>query len=253
MTLLRIAGADRPPTATYASASPPPQSPPTGPARNRAQGNFTAPTSARTAPARLTARAQQLAAELFLDPHAGGRVLGITSPLGGEGKSLMAAVLALSLARASDKRTVLIEATWQQPTISALFDLPTGPGLADWLRGHCGEASIRQEVGGRLVVIPAGSADGNELLLLERLQSVGLSALAGPDDFVIVDLPSVLSTSVARLATSLVERVIVVARAGVTPVPAIVDTCDQLKHVTIEGVVLNHVKSSIPRWLERIL
>lgn len=253
MTLVRIADTNRPPMVSYASASTPPQTPATSPARSRAQGKIAAPMSARTAPSHLTRRAQQLAAELFMDPRAGGRILGITSPLGGEGKSLLASVIALSLARASDKRTVLVEATWQQPSLSALFDLPAGPGLADWLRGHCGEASIRQEVGGRLVVIPAGSADGNELLLLERLQSAGISALAGPDDFVIVDLPSVLSTSAARLATGLVERVIVVARAGVTPLPAIVDTCDQLRHVAIEGVVLNQVRPSIPRWLERIL
>lgn len=209
--------------------------------------------TAQTVPASLTARAQHLAAELLLDPRAGGRILGITSPMGGEGKSLLAAAVALALSRASHKRTVLIEGTWQRPTLSTLFDLPTGPGLADWLHGLCDASSILYPVSDRLGVIPAGSDDGNELLLLERLQSVGISALAGPDDFVIVDLPSVLSTSAARLATSLVERVIVVARAGVTPVPAIVDTCDQLQHVALQGVVLNQVESSIPRWLQRIL
>lgn len=209
--------------------------------------------STQIVPASLTAQAQHLATELLLDPHADGRILGITSPFGGEGKSLLAAVIALSLARASHKRTVLIEGTWQRPALSALFDLPDGPGLADWLRGRCDESSILHTVGDRLVVIPAGNADGNELLLLNRLQSVGISALAGPDDYVIVDLPSVLSTSAARLATGLVERVIVVARAGVTPLPAIIDTCEQLRHVVLQGVVLNQVESAIPRWLQRIL
>ncbi len=189
----------------------------------------------------------------MLDSHHGGHILGITSPLGGEGKSLLAALIALSLARASRKRTVLIEGTWQRPTLAALFDLPAGPGLAEWLRGECDEASIRHAVGERLVVIPAGHADADELLLLERLQEVGIAALAGPDDFVVIDLPSALPSAAGRLAAKLVERIVVVARAGVTPLPAIVDTCDQLGRPAIQGIVLNQVERWIPRWLERIL
>jgi Mrp family chromosome partitioning ATPase len=208
---------------------------------------------ARASGTQLTVQAQQLATDLLLDPRQGGRILGITSPLGGEGKSLLAALIALSLARASRKRTVLIESTWQRPTLSALFDLPTGPGLAEWLRSECDEASIRHEVGERLVVIPAGNAGAEELLLLERLQDIGIAALAGPDDFVVVDLPSALPSAAGRLAANLVERIVVVARAGATPLPAIADTCDQLGHLAIQGVVLNQVERRIPHWLDRIL
>jgi Mrp family chromosome partitioning ATPase len=211
------------------------------------------PAPGHSTPAQLTTQGQQIASDLLLDPRQGGRILGVTSPLGGEGKTLLAAVIALTLARSSRKRTVLVEGTWQRPTLPVLFDLPAGPGLAEWLRGECDEANIRRAVGERLVVVPAGNAADGELLLLERLQGIGIVALAGPDDFVVVDLPSVLPGAAGRLATGLVERVVVVARAGVTPLPAIVDTCDQLRDLAIQGIVLNQVERWVPRWLDRIL
>lgn len=222
-------------------------------ATRHSRSAITTPAPARASGTQLTAQAQQLATDLMLDPRQSGRIIGITSPLGGEGKSLLAALIALSLARASRKRTVLIEGTWQRPTLAALFDLPTGPGLAEWLRGERDEASIRHAVGERLEVIPAGNAGADELLLLERLQDIGIAALAGLDDFVVVDLPSVLPSSAGRLAANLVERKAIVARAGVTPLPAIVDTCDQLGHAAIQGIVLNQVERWIPHWLDRIL
>lgn len=214
---------------------------------------MTTPAPLQSASSNLTAQAQRLATELFLDSRQTSRILGITSPLGGEGKTLLSTALALSLARSTRKRTVLIEGTWQRPALPALFDLPSGPGLAEWLRGECDEASIRHAIGERLVVIPAGHGADDELLLLERLQSIGFSALAGPDDFVVVDLPCVLATGAGKLAAGLVERVLVVARASVTPLPAIVATCDHLHDHAVQGIVLNQVERWIPRWLERVL
>lgn len=222
-------------------------------AMNRFRRLLTVPTPPPSDLAHLTEQAQQLAMDLLLDAGQGGRILGVTSPRGGEGKTLLAAVIALSLARASRKRTVLVEATWQRPTLPTLFDLPAGPGLAEWLRGECDEVSIRRMVSERLVVIPAGNAGDDELLLLESLQGIGIEALAGPDDFVIVDLPSVLTSSSGRLAAGLAERIVVVARAGVTPLPAIAETCGQLHDVAIQGIVLNQIEHWVPSWLERIL
>jgi Mrp family chromosome partitioning ATPase len=221
-------------------------------AMHRLRGLMTVPTPPPSALAHLTAQAQQLAVDLFLYSREAGP-LGVTSPLGGEGKTLLAAVIALSLSRASRKRTVLVEANWQRPTLSALFDLPDGPGLAEWLRGGCDETSIRRTVSEQLVVIPAGNPGDDELLLVDQLRDIGIAALAGPHDFVVVDLPSVLRTGAGRLAARLVKRSVVVARAGVTPLPAVVDTCAQLGDLAIQGVVLNQIERWIPRWLERIV
>jgi Mrp family chromosome partitioning ATPase len=198
---------------------------------------------------------QRLAAEIFLDPQrgGGGRSLGLTSPLGGEGKSLLTTSIALSLSHASLRRTVLIECTWRLPSLHVLFDLPAAPGLAEWLRGECPKESAQRMVSETLTIIPAGEARDDELFLLDRLQSFGLGVLSGPDDFVLVELPSMLSTGTGRLATGLVDGLVVVAQAGVTPIAAIAQTCDMLGDQVVHGVVLNQVERWIPQWIDRIL
>src|SRR5262249_29463275 len=145
-----------------------------------------------------------------------------------EGKTLLATATALSLSQASRNPTVLIECNWQHPTLHDLFDLPPTPGIEEWLRGECDQESIRHIVSDTLVEIHAGVSRGDDLVLLERLRDRGLASLCGSDDFLVVDLPSVLSTASGRIAARLVDGLVVVAQAGVTPMPAIAETYETL-------------------------
>ncbi|HEX6121808.1 MAG TPA: hypothetical protein VFY89_01545, partial [Ktedonobacterales bacterium] len=186
------------------------------------------------------------------------RSLGFTSAVAGEGKTLLALMLASSLANDSAEPVTYIECNWEHPSIHAYFDLPPTPGLAEWLRGECAEGDIRHQVAPNLTVIPAGNGRRDGMKLLRLLQEGGTaSGLLGESatsaGLTVVELPPVATCAYTPLAVGLVEAVVVVVRAGVTPEPLVAETCAQIQRAPIAGIVLNQAKSHIPRWLQGML
>lgn len=204
-------------------------------------------------PEALVTHGQKLAVAMFLEGPDAVRTLGITSPIGGEGKTLLAAMTAVALSRASSTPTTLVECNWQHPTLHELFDTLPAPGLAEWLRGECALESVHYQVSENLTIIPAGNAGQSELLLLERLRKAGVRQLVGDEGFLVVDLPPILSTSYGLLAASLADALVIVSRAGVTPTDALAETCSALADLPVRGVALNQVAAYVPAWIDRIL
>src|SRR5580765_8877556 len=60
----------------------------------------------------------------------------VTSPGAGEGKSITAANLALTMAREYQRPVCIVDANLRSPRLHQLFGLPDGPGLADVLSGR---------------------------------------------------------------------------------------------------------------------
>src|SRR5262245_58223861 len=88
------------------------------------------------------------------------------SPKGGSGTTVVAAVLALSLARTCRAGALLVDLAGDLPAALGMAE-PAGPGVADWLAASAGvgrEALVRLEVeaGRVLALLPCGSglADG---------------------------------------------------------------------------------------------
>ena len=77
--------------------------------------------------------------------------------------------------------------------------------------------------------------------------------IARNHELLVVDLPSIAVNAYGSLAASLVESLIIVVRAGVTPDVMVAETCSQLKELPVHGLLLNQVESQIPRWLQKIL
>ena len=65
------------------------------------------------------------------------RILAITSAVNHEGKTSVASQLALSLARATGKMTLLIDGDMRSPDVHKVFDVPQEPGLAEVLSDEC--------------------------------------------------------------------------------------------------------------------
>ena len=199
-------------------------------------------------------RCRQLCLSLFYDEHAPVRCLGFTSPLGGEGKTFLSAVTAGVLANDSTDTVVLLECNWEHPTLHEHYGFSKTPGLAEWLREECSEADIRHEVGHNLTVIPAGNGKQDAVKLLQRLRQKSLvDALTRSNELLVVDLPAIVTTAYGSLAASLVESLVIVVRAGMTPDALVAETCTQLKDLPVHGVILNQVESRIPRWLRQVL
>ena len=125
----------------------------------------------------------------------GKQVLMVTSSISGEGKSTVAANLAIAMAR-KGKRVVLVDCDLRNPTVSQVFDLKEQyPGLVSILRGKSKlEDSLVQvtdhgnPIG--LTLLPGGEREPRlvEILSSENMQTV-ITTLRANADVVILDTP----------------------------------------------------------------
>jgi len=144
----------------------------------------------------------------------GHTVLQVTSPRPADGKSTLAANLAVSIAQAG-KSVVLIDADFRKPRVHALFGLPAGePGLAAATDGEADVfAVVKPTPVEQLSVIPCGPIPESpaELLSSPRFAEV-LKALKGRFDFVIVDTPPLLAVSDPRVVAQRADAVLLTLR-----------------------------------------
>lgn len=198
---------------------------------------------------------RQLCFSVFFREHAPARSLGFTSSIPGEGKSFLAMVTAEVLANDGNSPVTLLECDWEHPNLAEYFGFPVVPGLAEWLRNECSEVHIRYQVSHNLTIIPAGNKKQDTVKLLQQIRLRGglVKTLIPSNGLLIVDLPAIVTTGYGSLAASLVESLIVVVRAEVTPDPQIAETCRQLKDLPVQGMILNQVESRIPRWIQELL
>lgn len=202
----------------------------------------------------LEERCRQLCLFTFFREHAPVRSLGFTSSIAGEGKSFLALITARVLAHDSINPVTLVECNWEHPEFHERFDIPATPGLAEWLSGMCDEEDIRYEVERNLTVIPAGDGSRDAVKLLKQVQRQGfLKIFEHSNELFIVDLPPIISTGYGTLAAGLLESIIVVVRAQVTPDSLVVETCARLNDVPVHGIIINQRKSQIPQWIQQIL
>jgi capsular exopolysaccharide synthesis family protein len=169
------------------------------------------------------------------------RTVLITSPQKGEGKSLTAANLALTMAQELQRRVILIEADLRKPSLQQLFGLPAGPGLAEYLTGAAELRDVMRFLPDHnLTVIHGGTAPTNpaELLGSTAMRRL-LDQLRTRYDRVLLDTPPVLPLADVAVLAPLVDGTLMVVRAGVTPKPAIENALRAFDSSRLLGVVLN--------------
>jgi capsular exopolysaccharide synthesis family protein len=151
---------------------------------------------------------------LYFSTRAGGhKVIQVTSPRAGDGKSTLAANVAISVAQ-SGKRTLLVDADLRKPRVHKLFGVPAGRGLSSVIRGECPAADAIQasEVPG-LSILPCGPIPPNpaELLTSPRFQEL-VQELRGQYDFLLIDTPPLLAVTDPAVVTSRVDGVLLTLR-----------------------------------------
>ena len=149
-----------------------------------------------------------------LPAEKGCRVIGITSALPGEGKSITSINLAYVVAE-SGKKVLLIDADMRLPNIARQLDLKQNPGLSNILAGLCepADATVASGVIDNLKVIAAGDIPPNpsELLGSDQMSNL-LKKLSKDYDFIIIDLPPVNIVSDALTILNVVDGIIAVVR-----------------------------------------
>jgi succinoglycan biosynthesis transport protein ExoP len=166
----------------------------------------------------------------------------VTSPSPGDGKTLTAANLAGTYARAG-ARVLLVDGDLFKGRINEVFDVPRGPGVTDLLRGEgrIKKAVVETYVPG-LSLLPAGTKSANP----GRFVSPGavrrlFDEVSSDYDLVIIDTPPVLAVADTTIVAALADGVVLVVRAGKTPLEAAQHALRQLERAgaQVVGSVLN--------------
>jgi len=182
----------------------------------------------------------------FMDVDNPPRVIVVTSPLPGDGKSTTASNLALSLA-AAGKQTVLIDADLRRPVIATVFDLPEGGGLTDVLAGRASIDDVIHQPDGmrQLAVLTAGRVPPNpsEVLGSQRMRDL-LTGLARTAT-VIVDAPPAIPVTDAAVLSTAADGVLLVVSAGRTTYDMMQKAIDNIGRAN--GRVLGAVLNKIPQ------
>jgi capsular exopolysaccharide synthesis family protein len=168
-------------------------------------------------------------------------VILVTSPGRREGKTLTAANLALTMAQDFQRRICVVDADLRQSRMQKLFGLPDGPGLADVLNGRCAISDALTLIEDQqITLLPAGrpSAHPAELLGGPRMREV-IDTLRSHFDRVVVDAPATAPLADLGILAPLVDRVVLVVRAGQTTKPAITEAVATIGAERLLGIVLN--------------
>jgi capsular exopolysaccharide synthesis family protein len=169
----------------------------------------------------------------------------ITSAVGDEGKSVVAVNLALTLARRTGERVLLVEADLRRPTASALLASSPLRGITEW---HEHKLSLQdafyQVEGMPLWLLSAGKGIEEPLPLLESdafaqmLNSVGEGF-----DWVILDCTPMLPMADATSLSRLCDGVLVVVREGHTRKKTLNRALDSIEKSKQLGFVFNEAST----------
>lgn len=145
----------------------------------------------------------------------GHRVVQITSPVPGDGKTTLSANLAISTAD-SGKRVLLIEADFRRPRLAGVFSLDEEHGVSSVIAHDTRlEQAIQQTAIPNLSVMPCGPRPSNpsELLTTPRFQQL-LETVRNRFDLVLVDTPPLLAVTDPAVVAPRVDTVLLVVSMG---------------------------------------
>jgi succinoglycan biosynthesis transport protein ExoP len=142
----------------------------------------------------------------------------VTSAQGGEGKTTVAANLAVSLAQLGD-RVLLIDADLRRPSLHNFFGNNGSTGLVNYLTGDADwRTLVNHAAPSGLDLLFCGPVPPNPADLLSSEYMPALIREASKEyKFVVVDSPPLLNLADSRILSTLVDGVILVVGGGITP------------------------------------
>jgi capsular exopolysaccharide synthesis family protein len=182
----------------------------------------------------------------------------IASGMPSEGKSFVAANLAMSLARNSIHNILLIDGDLRRPSLHSLLGAPNMAGLSDYLEGDAEVFDILQRDRDRgandesgiktianLTLITSGTSTDHstELVASDRMKEL-IKSVSSSFDWIVIDAPPVLVVSDAIEMSRAADAVLLVARGATTPYEVAQRTQSAFGNSRILGFVLNDVKDA---------
>jgi len=186
---------------------------------------------------------RKLAAVLHhLQAGRGAKVAMLASAVTGEGKTLTAANLALTLSESFHRRVLLVDADLRRPSLHRLFDTENAVGLNDGLKAEHDAKLPTIEITPRLSLLTAGrpNPDPMSSLTSNRMRRI-IEEAAAHFDWVVLDTPPITLLPDANLLAEMADVVLFVVGAGTTPYHLVQRAVQAVDQKRIAGVVLNRV------------
>jgi tyrosine-protein kinase Etk/Wzc len=173
------------------------------------------------------------------------KVVMMSSPLPGQGKSFLNANLAAVVA-AGGQRVLLIDVDWRNGRLHRHFGLSHTPGLSEGVMGNIPiEQLIHRDVMPNLDFIATGSMPSSrtEFLLHTNFAALLAQASAGYD-LVLLDPPPVLALADALVIGAQAGAVFLVVRAGASDETEVVESIRRLNQANapLHGIVFNDLQ-----------
>jgi succinoglycan biosynthesis transport protein ExoP len=179
---------------------------------------------------------------LFVMQQRNMKVLLVTSPQAGEGKTSTTANLGVALAQAG-KRVIMVSADLRKPRLHQFFDVPNVAGLTDVLGGRATTERVLIPRADELMIFPSGPVPANpaELLASDGMRRC-LEDLRDRTDVVLIDAPPLLAVTDAAALAPFADGVLFVADSGTTTRGSIKHALKPLEAVNapLIGAVLNN-------------
>ena len=180
----------------------------------------------------------------FMDIDNPPRVIVVTSPQQGDGKSTIAANLAAAVA-VSGQPIVLVDADLRRPSIAESFGLVEGAGLTDVLVGRVETQDVLQQDAqhSNLSILAAGAIPPNPSEMLGSQVMHNLLRQLAQDAIVIVDAPPLLPVTDAAVLTAVADGAFIVVSTGKTLDTELESALGHLEAVSGRalGVIFNRV------------
>lgn len=181
------------------------------------------------------------------------RVLAVTSAVTGEGKTLTAVNLAVSMAATGRKKVALVDLDLRKASIARMLGMPKGPGLSEYLYGAVPlEEIVRGSSLPGLSIIPGGMTVSHptDTLAGDKFRSF-LRELRTRYDLVILDTPPVVPVPDAVTVAEQVDAFILLFRLQHTPHYLFRQALEELGERKIMGVVLNGEEKKSDKYYTR--
>lgn len=181
------------------------------------------------------------------------RVLAVTSAVTGEGKTLTAINLAISMAATGRKKVALVDLDLRKASVARMLGMAKGPGLSEYLFGSIPkEEIVRSSSLPGLFIIPGGMtvATPTDTLAGDKFR-LFLRELRDQYDLVILDTPPVIPVPDAVTIAEQVDAFILLFRLQHTPHYLFRQALEELGERKIMGVVLNGEEKKSDKYYNR--
>jgi len=170
----------------------------------------------------------------------------ITSTVPQEGKSVVAANLACTLAMTTHQKVLLVDGDLRRPSLSGKFGIGRNPGLCECLKEeHPLRSCIYRLKEADIWFLPAGSTQRNALELLQSGQLPAImDQLAKWFDWIVIDSPPVLPLGDTSVWARLADGILLVTRQGTTEKRHLMRGIEAIEPKKLIGAVLNCSQSS---------